>query len=76
MRSRRYTTALRFAAGFPQTRFVLVSERYRPAMLTAVRTIRCKHQVPARTRPAHILGKVVNFDTQISHDTLGKRENP
>jgi hypothetical protein len=45
-----YTTALRFAAGFPQTRFVLVSERYRPAMLTAVRTIRCKHQVKEKKR--------------------------
>jgi hypothetical protein len=40
-----YNTALRFAAGFAQTRFVLVSERFRPAMLKAIRTIRCKHQV-------------------------------
>ena len=40
-----YSTALRYAASFAQTRFVLVSERYRPAMLKAIRTIRCKHQV-------------------------------
>ena len=45
VRTRRYTAALRFAKGFAQTRFVIVSERYRPAMLTAVRSIRCKHQV-------------------------------